>query len=63
MKGVVHTDEHGWAEVQFAGRHGSLRAATTAPPGGAAVVAIGMRGALPVEALDAMFSSLQMPVD
>ena len=63
MKGVVRTDEHGWAEVQFAGRHGSLRAATTAPLGGAAVVAIGMRGALPVEALDAMFSSLRMRVD
>ena len=51
LKGVVRTDEHGWAELQFAGRHGSLRKAPAAPAAGAAVVAIGMRGHLPVQAL------------
>jgi G3E family GTPase len=51
MKGIVATHEHGWAELQFAGRHGSLRKALTAPAGGAAVVAIGMHDRLPVEAL------------
>lgn len=52
MKGIVATDEHGWADLQFAGRHGSLRKALTAPAGGAAVVAIGMHDRLPVEALE-----------
>jgi G3E family GTPase len=55
MKGIVATDEHGWAELQFAGRHGSLRKALTAPAGGAAVVALGMRGQLPVPTLERAF--------
>ena len=55
MKGIVATDEHGWAELQFAGRHGSLRKALSAPAGGAAVVALGMHDQLPVEALERAF--------
>ena len=52
LKGIVRTDEHGWAELQFAGRHGSLRSALAAPAAGAAVVAIGMHRGLPVQALE-----------
>ncbi len=55
LKGIVQTDEHGWAELQFAGRHGSLRQAA-APDNGAALVAIGLRGKLPARELDALFS-------
>ncbi len=55
LKGIVRTDEHGWAEVHFAGRHGSLRKALAAPAGGAAVVAIGLRQRLPVHALENVF--------
>ncbi|WP_454914306.1 CobW family GTP-binding protein [Variovorax gossypii] len=61
LKGVLRTG-HGdagdeWSQVQFAGRHGALRKA--APPVGearAGVVAIGLRGQLPEEALKAFFS-------
>ncbi len=56
LKGLLRTDRHGWAELQFAGRHGSLRAALRPPADGlAALVAIGLRGRLPVAALDAVF--------
>ena len=55
LKGIVRTDEHGWAELQFAGRHGSLRKALAAPASGAAVVAIGLRQQLPADALGAVF--------
>ena len=57
LKGILHTDEHAWAELQFAGRHGSLRNALTAPANGAAVVAVGLRNQLPAPALDAAFRS------
>ena len=57
LKGIVRTDELGWAELQFAGRHGSLRKALAAPADGAAVVAIGMRGRLPVQALERLLGS------
>lgn len=50
LKGWLRTDVLGWAELQFAGRHGSLRAAE-APPDGAALVAIGLAGRLPRAAL------------
>lgn len=61
LKGVLRTG-HGaggsdeWSELQFAGRHGSLRKA--APPDGAraAVVAIGLRERLPEAALGDFFS-------
>ena len=55
LKGIVSTDEHGWAELQFAGRHGSLRKALAAPTSGAAVVAIGLEQRLPRTELDALF--------
>ncbi len=52
LKGLVATDELPWAEMQFSGRHGSLRAALAPPVAGdAAIVAIGLRGHLPVAAL------------
>ena len=52
LKGFVRTDAHGWSELQFAGRHGTLRPALAAPHDGcAAVVAIGIAGRLPVDAL------------
>lgn len=60
LKGVLRTDEHGWAELQFAGRHGSLRKAQTAPASGAAVIAIGLRGRLPVQALHAAFEAASL---
>ena len=54
LKGIVRTDEHGWSELQFAGRHGLLRPALAAPDeSGAAIVAIGLRGRLPHGALAA----------
>jgi len=56
LKGFVRTDETSWSELQFAGRHGSLRA-SFAPAEGAALVAIGLRGQLPRQALDAVFQN------
>ncbi len=61
LKGVVRTDRLGLAVLQFAGRHGSLRAWSSGAVSGvagsvevrSAVVAIGARGRLPVEALGA----------
>ncbi len=55
LKGWLRTGEAEWSEIQFAGRHGSVRRAE-APVDGAAVVAIGLRGRLPVAALEAAFS-------
>jgi G3E family GTPase len=57
LKGFVRTDELGWSELQFAGRHGSLRRALTVPSDGAALVAIGLRGQLPLAALDARLAA------
>ncbi|MDQ6639916.1 MAG: GTP-binding protein [Pseudomonadota bacterium] len=54
LKGIVRSDEHGWAELQFAGRHGSLRKALAAPAAGAAVVAVGLRGRLPAQTLESV---------
>jgi G3E family GTPase len=45
--------EDHWVELQFAGRHGSLRRAAEAPREGAAVVAIGLAGHLPISAMAA----------
>ncbi len=59
LKGFLRTDVHGWAEIQFAGRHGSLRRALCPPESGAAVVAIGLRGQLPGSLLDAVFDAGQ----
>ncbi|MDP1647622.1 MAG: GTP-binding protein [Rubrivivax sp.] len=52
LKGWLRSGEAAWFEVQFAGRRGSLRRAPGAPPGGAALVAIGLGGQLPVPALE-----------
>jgi G3E family GTPase len=53
LKGLVPTDETAWAEIQFSGRHGSLRPALAPPADGqAAIVAIGLRGRLPAAALE-----------
>jgi G3E family GTPase len=52
LKGLLRNDAGGWSELQFAGRHGTVRAALAAPADGrGAVVAIGLRGSLPVAAL------------
>ena len=40
-----------WVELQFAGRHGSLQRLAVAPREGAAVVAIGLAGRLPIRAI------------
>ncbi|MEO6972218.1 MAG: GTP-binding protein [Rhodoferax sp.] len=60
LKGVLRTgtdgSDTGWSELQFAGRHGTLRRAS-APAAGAALVAIGLRGQLPTAALSATFDA------
>jgi G3E family GTPase len=54
LKALLRTGESEWSELQFAGRHASLR--RTAEPGqGAAIVAIGLRDRLPRAALAARF--------
>ena len=58
LKGLLRTRDHGWSELQFAGRHGSLRRALAPPPADAAsLVAIGLAGQLPRAALDAMLQA------
>jgi G3E family GTPase len=60
LKGLVRSDEHGWAELQFAGKHGSLR--RCAPPAGdtpAIAVAIGLRGRLPRVRLEQAFGAAE----
>lgn len=62
LKGLLRTG-HGaggdeWSEVQYAGRHGSLR--RTSPPSGqarAGVVAIGLQGQLPEKMLEEFFAA------
>ncbi|WP_076999045.1 GTP-binding protein [Variovorax sp. KK3] len=54
LKGLVRTGDGEWSEIQFAGRHGAVRKAAV-PHDGAAVVAIGLKGALPESALQAAF--------
>ena len=61
LKGVLRTASHAaasspWSQVQFAGRHGNVRPAEE-PHDGAALVAIGLRGQLPVAALEAFFNN------
>ncbi|MBT2324750.1 GTP-binding protein [Variovorax paradoxus] len=56
LKGVLRTGDAAWSEIQFAGRHGALRKAG-APSDGSAVVAIALRGRLPVAALEAVFAA------
>ncbi|MEO6269728.1 MAG: GTP-binding protein, partial [Lautropia sp.] len=64
LKGLLRTDEHGWSELQFAGRHGSLRRADAVPAAGLpALVAIGLRGRVPVSALAAAFDAAALDAD
>lgn len=58
LKGFARTDEHGWAELQFAGKHGSLRRTTAEPAGAPVVVAIRLHGRLPRAALAALFEEV-----
>ncbi|MBE7418664.1 MAG: GTP-binding protein [Ideonella sp.] len=58
LKGWARTDALDWTEIQLVGRRGSLRRAARAPAGGAAVVAIGLRGRLPVARLEALFGAI-----
>lgn len=57
LKGLVPTDEHEAAEIQFAGKHGSLRAARAGSPPISGIVAIGLKGKLPSGQLNAAFSA------
>ena len=59
LKGLVRSDEHGWVELQFAGRHGSLRPAQAPAGDAAAVVAIALHGRLPRAALEHAFRSAE----
>jgi G3E family GTPase len=58
LKGVLRTGDadSDWCEIQFAGRHGSLRATHRPSDDDAALVAIGLRGQLPVAMLEARFA-------
>jgi G3E family GTPase len=60
LKGILRTTAadgtDAWSELQFAGRHGSLRRATARADGEAALVAIGLRGRLPADALNLFFA-------
>jgi len=58
LKGLVRSDEMPWAEIQFSGRHGSLRPSGQPPASGeAAIVAIGLLGRLPTGRLAAAFDA------
>lgn len=59
LKGIVRTGDAAWSEIQFAGRRGSLRTATP-PAGGAALVAIGLRGQLAVSELQRLLASARI---
>ncbi|MGR4868567.1 CobW family GTP-binding protein [Variovorax sp. LARHSF232] len=60
LKGWLRTGDGAegdeWSEVQFAGRHGSVRRAPPPRDARAGVVAIGLRRQLPEEALDRFFA-------
>lgn len=58
LKGFLATDDGGWVEIQFAGRHGSVRRAPPATTA-AALVAIGLRGRLPMARLDDFFADVE----
>lgn len=61
LKGLVRTDEHTAAELQFAGRHGSLRPHGR-PLDVEGVVAIGFKGRLSHAELDAAFARAALAV-
>ena len=58
LKGLLRTGsigaDTGWTELQFSGRHGTLRNSAV-PHNGAALVAIALRGRLPAAQLSAYF--------
>lgn len=51
LKGLLPLTDGRWAELHHAGRHGSLRIGPAPSAGGPVVVAIGLQGRLPSEAL------------
>jgi len=64
LKGHVKTDRHARALLQYAGRHGSLIEWPAEAAGGTGIgrlVAIGLRGHLPVAALEAALASASLP--
>ena len=65
LKGIVQTDEHEAAELQFAGRDGSLRRAVAIlSPSDRGIVAIGLKGRLPITTLEEVFAAAaMMPVE
>lgn len=56
LKGIVRGSDDAWWEVQFAGRHLTIRKAPAPQDGIAGVVAIGLRRQLPQAALESLFS-------
>ncbi len=52
LKGWLPLHDGGWLALQWAGRHANVKRVASAPAGGAALVAIGLAGQLPVAALD-----------
>jgi hypothetical protein len=61
LKGFLRLDQDAapqWVELQFAGRQGSVRKCG-APAGGAALVAIGLAGQLPLDALNTFFGDIE----
>jgi G3E family GTPase len=60
LKGLVRSDEHGWVELQFAGRHGSLRPTQAPASDAAAVVAIALHDRLPRAALERAFRGAEL---
>ncbi len=60
LKGFLQLDQDAalWAELQFAGRQGSVRKCA-APAGGAVLVAIGLTGQLPTDALNTFFGDTE----
>lgn len=60
LKGLLRTGQGAngdeWSELQFAGRHGSLRKASPPRDARAGVVAIGLRHRLPTQALEHFFA-------
>lgn len=64
LKGLVQTDGLGRSEVQFAGKHGSVRrrAGPPAVDTQEALIAIGLRGTLPRRALEAAWHACRVGV-
>ncbi len=62
LKGLVRTERPGWSEIAFAGRHGVLHAhaGQRSNEGRSAVVAVGLRGALPDVALRTAFRGAEI---